>query len=257
MLKIGFIQLLDSIVRPYGLSKFFNEQNVDWRFAYWPNHISDDLRGIHLRNLGKSLWYNKYSSRYKDVAWNEYNKEGDPIISEVQVDKDSWHFYSHMGETLEYIDYHEIRTINEPWVPCPVNKRVSFITEWVHDCDFILLDITDCMNKPPERIVEAINGLLSKLKECNMKVFIFDYEQSYEFLGMNNRRLWQNYLIEIEEKCPFVYVSPLDIISQAEKRGVDSTGPRGIRNVMDFLSKYYHENLLGIFLDEITDIKSG
>ena len=249
MIKIGYIQLMSCIIYPRSLSSFFDSKDVDWRFLYWPEHISAHVDAIQCENLGKSFRYNRFSPRYKDIAWNKYDVDGDPITTRDQVDEDSWNFYSHKNEKIEYMDYHEIRIINEPWGPCSVDKRIGFIKEWVNGCDFILLDITDCMNIAPERILDAINSLLHEFKDCNMKVLLLDYVPLClsKFRNGEMRNQWTHYIEETNESGRLVYISPKEIGACAKERGRDLKFP----DVLSFLSDYYNERLMEIFSQEI------
>jgi hypothetical protein len=236
----------------HGLSEFFNSKNVDWRFVYWPTHLSIPESAC-LYNLQKTFSYRKSSSRFKDVAWSGYNIDGTPIIAQGQVDDDSWDYYSESG-IREYIDYHEIRTINK-WAPCPVDKRIDQIMEWVEDCDFILLDITEYMMVPPEEKIEVAKGLLMELVNYNLKIILFDYPPIYPFFKTRYHDEWASFIDGIRNKPHVVYVAPEEIESYVQKRDNEIKKKKNpLPDILHYLSDYYHEVVEELLSGEIAEL---
>ncbi len=254
MVKIGFVSLMSSIFHPYGLSDFFNSMNTDWRYVYWPYHVTENLRHIHFLNFRKTVCYNTDSPRYKDVAWEEFNTEGWPVIRQGQVDEDSRLFFSHLGECREYIDYHEIRTINEPWGHSSAKERVQYIMEWVQDCDFILIDISDCAQCLPEKILEALNGIKKELSDKNMKIFLMNY---LPILGpaLKYSDLWINYFDEIMHESNVEYVSSENIQTYAKNHGFDVFKSKNLGELLHIFQDYHHEKTLELFSKEIVALE--
>lgn len=254
MIKVGFVQVMSTILYPYGLWKFFDEMNVDWRFVYWPKHIASGLEIIQELNLGKSFCYDKRSNRYNDIVCANYDNKGDPIISHGQEDEDAWYYHSHFGKIQKYFDYQEIRAFNEPWAPCSVKERIQYILDWVNGCDFILLDITDCADKTPGDVMNVVDGLRKEVmsKGIKMKILFIDYPLWLQNLHKDEHKCWTDYIENIKNECNVEFIDKEILINYMDQRKVDYKKTLGLEIMRDF----YHEKTQEIFSNEIELINS-
>lgn len=224
MLRIGVIQVMDNILMLEGLEDFFDDLDVDWRLLYWPHHLNDCImENIYVENIGKSFDYGRFSDRYKDF----YGKA--------------------------YMDYQEIRVLNEKWNPTPTEERIRIISEWVDGCDYILIDLSDCVHAEKERAMETVRGLAKTLKKEMTQFFIFDYFSVYEILGVKRRRVWDE-MIEELKRTTWLYMENLEQIKVLEKNMINK---HSTSEFCRTLQKAHNDRVKTILAEEICKRKNG
>ena len=83
--------------------------------------------------------------------------------------------------------------------------------EWVGDCDFVLVDLSDCISNEKDRALETVRGLAKVLKKETTLFFVLDYIPVFEFFGIERRMVWDDeitllkrtnrmYIVDSEQK---------------------------------------------------------
>lgn len=241
-----------------GLEAFFDALDVDWRMVYWPEHLNDGvMKDIHIKNIGKSFDYGRFTERYKDVAWKGFDVFGNPIIHEDEVDEDSWRvlneYHSHPDYKKEYMDYHEIRVLNEKWNPTSTEERIRIISEWVNGCDFILVDLSGCLQAEQERALDTVQGLVKTLKREKTYYFIFDFIPAYEFMGIKRRRAWDDEIGKLK-KTTRMYIENPEQIKELEKTMGDKLS---LSILLEILQEAHNKKIKAILAKEIRERQKG
>lgn len=253
MTKIGIVQIMDRMLPLFGMSKFFDSIGSDWRMLYWPDHLNDTvLKNIHYQNLGKSFDYGQYGQRFKDVAWKKLDCDGNPIIERDDVDVDSWSVLNKTRScpdyNRDYMDFHEIRVLNDTWHPISIKKEMEIISEWIKECDYIYVDLSDCfIHEEKDKILEIINGLQNQLCHEKTLFYIFDYASAYEFLGCNIRAKWNTEIEELKKENNFFVYDSKKILKKTNK----STDKISLQELMNRLRSLHNEMVKTIIAEKI------
>ncbi len=214
--KTGIVQLLDGSLHIKGLEEFFEKQGSEWKFVCWPAHLTD-------AGLRRILSDNKKEYR-------EYEK---PALK-PDFSADHW-------------DHGEIRILcdDETGQLCGATiseeDRITLISEWMGDCDRIVVDITGCMEHPPERSWEVITGLAKTLGKDKVSFFMYDYLNAFKFMSKTERAKWDEKLEEM------MNLGSLEIVdAETIKKKLDEIGRANMSETLKGLEEQYNQGLKGV-----------